>query len=713
MSNDGDDSDQAFSRLVSQSFSGRLTPYQQQKMRDQLERSSETRAFAKISSLIQDSVSDIAEKSLAGVADVGPGLSQEAKARLRDSVRRAQQSRSQAMAGTAVPEDTADHLPVDPLGRTLAGTHDMSEDAGSRRTSSQFTLQRKLGAGGLGTVWLARDERLKRMVALKEIHPDAAESPRSWERFLREAEITGHLEHPNIVPLYQFGTDQDTGQPFYAMRFVGKRTLVDAIEEYHDRRESGHDVAVDLQKLLIAFIGVCQAIAYAHSRGIIHRDLKPENVALDNFGQVVVLDWGLARVSSDYDAESVISGSRVAADIGPGQTMAGEVIGTPLYMAPEQAAGHQEKVDHRTDVYGLGAILFAMLTGRAPHEKSSVGSNGVRPVAELLQVIAESASPRPRDYFSGIPLGLDAIVAKAMEFKQHSRFQSAMELAEAVERWMAGRSERRRQYANARGEGRELRTSMQNFVRDLERNARFMASLPPIQGIVNNKLGRDEEDISIWRERLAVIFRGLLRTNCDFCSVSLCEVSGDQFQEVVRVDRQKTDMSNVRTIPASRLTSGPMTDCFRSVMNGAIDEVRVFLTSRCSTPSSTSAGFLIAGIPVFDEATEEPFGFVIVEAGLVRLTENLIRNRLRSTEKVFVLNNNCGVLVQMDRDGTRVTENDGKSMNSVCSSWSTVLPVLKERGEFQDEQDFSVYATRVDIVPGEESLALVLWLGKE
>jgi serine/threonine protein kinase len=694
----------SLSQLISKSLSGQLSVEQAAAVESELSSSEQSRRFARLSSLIQDSLSDVAARSLEGDEDIAPGLSEDAKARLKDSVRGEQLRRSH---GDLLPTITSE-MQGDQTYRSSSGHFPPVKERESRRSSSRFTLIKPLGEGGLGQVWLARDETLKRSVALKEMTLEAAQFPRAWDRFYREAEITGHLEHPNIVPLYHFGTDPDSGTPFYAMRFVGKRTLVDAIQEYHDRRQAGEEIALDLHKLLTAFIGVCHAIAYAHSRGVIHRDLKPENVALDNFGQVIVLDWGLAKVSADYDGDSILSGHQVTSDSALGQTLAGEVIGTPLYMAPEQAAGDLESVDHRTDVYGLGAILFAMLTGSAPHENSSLSSGTRRPVGELLKTIASESSPRARDYLNDIPSGLEEICSRAMQFKQHSRYQTVTELADAVESWMAGRNARRQQYANVRGEGRELKTSMLSFVRDLERNVRFMASLPPIQGVVNVQKERSDDDLNVWRERLGVIFKGLLRTNCDFCSVSYCEVTDLGFQELLRVERQSTDFSNVRSIPASRLASGPLTDCMQRVMDGTVDEVRVSLTSKCHTPSSRQSGYLVAGVPIFDEHTEEPFGFVMIEAALVRLTESFIRNRLRSTNRIFLLDNDCHVLIQMNRDGSRDTTYDGQLFSQVCSSWQDVLPVLKEKGEFLDEQDHAFYATRVDLVPGHYSLALVL-----
>ncbi|MFK7777164.1 MAG: protein kinase, partial [Gimesia sp.] len=168
-----------------------------------------------------------------------------------------------------------------------------------REQRSRYQLIRKLGQGGLGTVWLARDVKLQRYVALKEIRNAKTANKSALDRFRREAEITGRLEHPAIVPIYQLGEDVVSGQAFYVMRFLGKQTLQDAIGEYHERRLEGDEDPMLLRNLLSAFVIVCQAIGHAHSRKVIHRDLKPENVAIDNFGQVIVIDWGLAKVLDD------------------------------------------------------------------------------------------------------------------------------------------------------------------------------------------------------------------------------------------------------------------------------------------------------------------------------------------------------------------------------------------------------------------------------
>ena len=200
------------------------------------------------------------------------------------------------------------------------------------------------------------------------------------------------------------------------MRFVGKRTLADAITEYHDRCLAGNCDPLILHRLLTAFLGVCQAIAYAHSRGVIHRDLKPENVGLDNFGQVIVLDWGLAKVVDDSDLSSQLSGDVELSGEALAETLVGEVIGTPLFMSPEQAAG--ESVSQQADIYGLGAILFAILTGDAPHEPKQSPTSEPLKIKDVLKSIQKNESPRPRDLRSDIPIELEAICMKAMALKE-------------------------------------------------------------------------------------------------------------------------------------------------------------------------------------------------------------------------------------------------------------------------------------------------------
>ena len=157
----------------------------------------------------------------------------------------------------------------------LATASASADKEAPREALVEYAIVRRLGIGGLGSVWLARDQTLNRLVAIKEVNERGAESPVALARFRREAEITGQLEHPNIVPVYQSGEDTHSKHPFYVMRFVGKKTLADAIADYHTRRAAGLSDTVELHRLLGAFLSVCQAVAFAHSRGVLHRDLNP------------------------------------------------------------------------------------------------------------------------------------------------------------------------------------------------------------------------------------------------------------------------------------------------------------------------------------------------------------------------------------------------------------------------------------------------------
>ena len=316
---------------------------------------------------------------------------------------------------------------------TLVG--DEIED---RSVGARYTLLRKLGQGGLGTVWLARDENLNRYVAVKEMTAETSAGDLALEHFRREAEVTGRLEHPGIVPIYQFGCDEKSGKAFYAMRFLGRRTLQDAIDEYHERQQNGSDDKMLLHRLLSSFVSVCHSVSHAHSLKVIHRDLKPANVALDEFGQVTLLDWGLSKfdeATGIYD----VAGRSEPGDLHDMKSgYGGRVIGTPLYMAPEQAAGRLEDVDSLTDVYGLGGILYTILTGVGPHQSLAKSSETVTGREKFLtRIVADDVIP-PSDRKDAIPPELNAICSKALARQRYRRYQSAAELAEEVQRYMAG-----------------------------------------------------------------------------------------------------------------------------------------------------------------------------------------------------------------------------------------------------------------------------------
>ncbi|MEQ9379479.1 MAG: serine/threonine-protein kinase, partial [Pirellulales bacterium] len=314
----------------------------------------------------------------------------------------------------------------------------ISGELQDRSVGARYTLLRRLGQGGLGTVWLARDENLHRYVAVKELNAETASGDIALEHFRREAEITGRLEHPGIVPIYQFGHDEKTGRAFYAMRFLGRRTLQDAIDEYHERLEAGVEDKMMLHRLLSSFVSVCHSIGHAHTQKVIHRDLKPANVALDEFGQVTLLDWGLSKVSEETGMYDVAGRSEPGDLHDLSSAHLGRVIGTPLYMAPEQAAGRLEDVDMLTDVYGLGGVLYSILTGVGPHHASAETSDtGIGREQFLSRIVADDVAA-PTDRRLAVPSELNAICMKALSRQRYCRYQSAAELADDVQRYMAG-----------------------------------------------------------------------------------------------------------------------------------------------------------------------------------------------------------------------------------------------------------------------------------
>jgi eukaryotic-like serine/threonine-protein kinase len=300
----------------------------------------------------------------------------------------------------------------------------------AQRDSLRYTLTRLHAEGGLGKIWVAHDTDLNRDVALKEIKATTSLSPESWRRFLKEAQITGQLEHPNIVPVYELARRKEDDQPFYTMRFVRGQTLRDAIAEFHRRRAGKPADRLELQRqLLEPFIKVCQAVGYAHSRGVIHRDLKPENVVLGGHGEVVVLDWGLAKVIGEPDEDQKVAPELRISVSSDAQAVATQgQVGTPAYMAPEQVDANHALVDTRTDVYGLGAILFEILTGHPPASGTTLG--------EVFSKIRAGNLPRARELEPTIASPLDAICAKAMARDREHRYGRAQDVAEDVRRWL-------------------------------------------------------------------------------------------------------------------------------------------------------------------------------------------------------------------------------------------------------------------------------------
>lgn len=295
--------------------------------------------------------------------------------------------------------------------------------------SLRFRIVRPHAKGGLGEVFIARDRELGRDVALKQILNEYSEHAESRARFIREAEITGALEHPGVVPVYALGSYED-GRPFYAMRFIQGETFSDAIRAFHSQKfPTVASRLAELRKLLRRFLDVCNAMAYAHSRGVLHRDLKPGNVMLGKFGETLIVDWGLAKaIGQGGDATDELLSTSDSADLD--RTQAGSRLGTPAYMSPEQAAGQYDSLGPPSDVYGLGATLYALLVGAAPYREADS-------VDEMLANVQGGRFAPPRSVQPWLPSPLCAICQKAMALSPEDRYASCAAMAADVEAWMA------------------------------------------------------------------------------------------------------------------------------------------------------------------------------------------------------------------------------------------------------------------------------------
>ena len=282
--------------------------------------------------------------------------------------------------------------------------------------AGRYEVIRLHAAGGLGEVHVAEDTELGRRVALKRLRPARADDPASRRRFLREAAITARLEHPGVVPVHGLVRDP-AGRPHYAMRLVAGESLQEAIRTFHatDRADR-----LALRGLLARFVAVCQTVAYAHNKGVVHRDIKPANVMLGEYGETLVVDWGLAKL---LGADRLAGADEDAFDptepLPANDTRTGAAVGTPGYMSPEQAAGRAAEVGPASDIHALGATLYAILSGRPP---------------------GDGRKDSPRRVSRAVPRPLLAVCRKAMAERPADRYATAGELGAEVERWLAGES---------------------------------------------------------------------------------------------------------------------------------------------------------------------------------------------------------------------------------------------------------------------------------
>jgi serine/threonine protein kinase len=321
---------------------------------------------------------------------------------------------------------------------------------------AKYKVLTTIARGGMGVVMQARDVRLRRTVAMKVMKTSSQFSRENVLRFIDEAQLTGQLEHPNIVPLYEIGIDEH-GETFYTMKYVRGTTLDEVLRGLRNGNER-IAAKYPLGTLLTIFQKICDGVAFAHSKGVVHRDLKPENIMIGSYGEVLVMDWGLAKNTTGAEREGSVQAHSTDQQVPVGrgfQTLHGLVVGTPPYISPEQARGDLDKIDSRSDVYVLGGILYAILCLRAPVSGSTV--------AEIIDNILASKITPPSSFnvlpksgrhtpqfpeaetiqLSHLPAGripesLSAVAMKAMATDPAKRYQTVEEMQEDLAAFTGG-----------------------------------------------------------------------------------------------------------------------------------------------------------------------------------------------------------------------------------------------------------------------------------
>jgi serine/threonine protein kinase/formylglycine-generating enzyme required for sulfatase activity len=351
-----------------------------------------------------------------------------------------------------------------------------------------------IGAGSMGEVYRTYDRALRRVLAMKVLRADLKHPELAVVRFVEEAQITAQLEHPGIVPVHDIGQLPD-GRWYFTSKEAKGRTLTEIIREVHGLRlEKGTFGATEsgwtFRRLIDAFHKVCVAVAYAHARGVIHRDLKPDNILAGNYGEVLVLDWGLARPlgasGGEGPREQLIDSDR--AEDPKLATRDGLVAGTPAFMAPEQARGVHD-LTPACDVYALGGVLYMIIFGHHPYEEM-----GAR---EVLRLVRQGPPPFPPAPWA--PLHLITICRKALSKSHEDRYPDASALAAEIDAWVEGARNRERAQAMVqavRGRVSDLTKRYLEAVRRRERARRTIQRLPPTASLAEKEASWAEEDQS-------------------------------------------------------------------------------------------------------------------------------------------------------------------------------------------------------------------------
>ncbi len=325
------------------------------------------------------------------------------------------------------------------LGSSVAREHPPAGNSGLPETIGRYRVVRLLGQGASGVVYEAVQQQPRREVAIKVLRGGSIRDPLQTRLFERETQTLARLSHPGIAAIYEAGQTDDE-RHFYAMELVRGRNLVDYADGIGGAPESPPSKpaadassirhspfpirpsprrALDTRLRLRLFRAICDAISYAHQRGVIHRDIKPGNIIVDEAGRPKVLDFGLARLMEADAAATLV-------------TQPGVVMGTFAYMSPEQALGHPDEVDTRSDVYGLGAVLYELLTGSLPHDVRG------KTMAQAVRLVTTEPPKPPRRVRPDLPVELEAIILKAMEADPERRYPSVDALAEDIDRYLSG-----------------------------------------------------------------------------------------------------------------------------------------------------------------------------------------------------------------------------------------------------------------------------------
>lgn len=297
----------------------------------------------------------------------------------------------------------------------------------SREDGSNIEIVGDIAVGGMGKVFLAKDQIIDREIALKVLHEGMEADNDLYRQFVDEARITGLLEHSNIVPVHSLGINKE-GRVCFTMKFVDGDSLLEVIEQISKGNPDYLDYYTQFMRLRI-FRKICDAVAFAHSKNIVHRDIKPENIMIGDYGEVLLMDWGIAKF---MDAEERVKSGKSVDLVSPTQTVDGVIKGSPAYMSPEQARGEMADYDQRSEVFLLGATLYHLITLKPPYYNEDV-----HVMVEMAEK-ADYVSPGKAAPEEQIPDELSHIIEKAMHLEKDQRYQKVEDLIHAIDNLMSG-----------------------------------------------------------------------------------------------------------------------------------------------------------------------------------------------------------------------------------------------------------------------------------